>query len=38
MYISLPQGGTMLILNIEDLEKVKNNAQSAHKYNIYYIL
>ena len=28
----------MLILNIEDLEKVKNNDQSAHKYNILYII
>ena len=35
MYISLPQGGTMLILNIKILRKVNSHFKSAYKYNIY---
>ena len=29
MYVSLPQGGTMLVLNIDDLTKV-NNTLNLH--------
>ena len=39
MYDSLPRGGTMLILCIVILCKVKKHSKSAYKYNIYkYIL
>ena len=30
MYVSLPRGGTMLVLNIDDLTKVNKHSQSAH--------
>ena len=40
MYVSLPQGGTMLILNIKILRKVNSHFKSAHKiiYILIYIL